>query len=606
MADSNLPEPSGFKTPDVDLDDLIPENSETVSKSPLSSEIAVESAQLLELSGSEGSIIFYPKVRDFDVGDVLYLRERGQTISQAEDSKAIENGVIVQIISKGIANYPQADSKALFRLLTSAHSTTVTYRSYNEPKEIIDEFLIGEFVVRASVQKGEWREPEGKVVTRNVDIFPISPEFLTQNIIAHQEGINILLGEYKERPVEIYAGGFEKVNLITGMKGGGKSHITKGIIHLQRKLGMPSIVFDINGEYNGLPESHLIRPKENFKFRLDQLPIPSLFKIFDQLSLFNTQATDNAVRAKLPELIEQRIQVGNKPDLQFLRDQARELFPNNNQAEASMRGAYERGISNLISHNIFCTEAEAREEEKAIKEQREPRTGIVSLRTVLYRMSRSIQNLEDTESSREKTKRAKSQTLEDLKENVGILVFDMGGLSPIIQKVIVTLVIDQLKEICRKQYLALQEDRIEIPIYPSVFFEEAHMYMDERYIDELIPLIRHLGMNLFFVTNTPSALPDSVFRLVDNVIMTRMVNKKDIDKVIGCGLTDKKTIEGFAKDLPRYYNLFLSANNGATKNFPLVFKVRDFTASQAEGGEDLPKSGVTRSMWEIIKEKYTE
>ncbi|KMW70200.1 hypothetical protein WN50_37085 [Limnoraphis robusta CS-951] len=556
----------------------------------------------MELSGSEGSIIFYPKVRDFDVGDVLYLRERGQTISQAEDSKAIENGVIVQIISKGIANYPQADSKALFRLLTSAHSTTVTYRSYNEPKEIIDEFLIGEFVVRASVQRGEWREPEGKVVTRNVDIFPISPEFLTQNIIAHQEGINILLGEYKERPVEVYAGGFEKVNLITGMKGGGKSHITKGIIHLQRKLGMPSIVFDINGEYNGLPKSHLIRPTENLRFRLDQLPIPSLFSIFDQLSLFNSQPTDNAVKAKLPELIEQRIQVGNKPDLQFLRDQAREICGNQDM----MRGAYERGISNLISYNIFCTEAEAREEEKAIKEKREPRTGIVSLRTVLHRMSRSIQTLEDTESSTEKTKQVKSQTLEDLKKNIGILVFDMGGLSSIIQKVIVTLVIDQLKEICRKQYLALQKDRIEIPIYPSVFFEEAHMYMDEGYIDELIPLIRHLGMNLFFVTNTPSALPDSVFRLVDNVIMTRMVNKKDIDKVIGCGLTDKRTIEGFAKDLPRYHNLFLSANNGATKNFPLVFKVRDFTASQTEGGEDLPKSGVTRSMWEIIKEKYTE
>lgn len=604
MAHSKLPEPSGFTAPDVDLDEITPDNYEEVSKSALSSEIAVESAQLLELSGSEGSIIFYPKVRDFDVGDVIYLRERGQTISQAEDSKVIENGVIVQIISKGIANYPQADSKALFRLLTSAHSTTVTYRSYNEPKEIIDEFLIGEFVVRASVQKGEWREPEGKVVTRNVDIFPISPEFLTQNIIAHQEGLNIWLGEYKKRPVEVYAGGFEKVNLITGMKGGGKSHITKGIIHLQRELGMPSIVFDINGEYNSLPKSHLLRPTENLRFRLDQLPIPSLFTIFDQLSLFNTTPTENAVKANLPEVIRQREQASrNIPDLAFLLQNAEDVVGTNEQ----MLGAYRRGINNLISYNIFCNANQAREEDRAIKEQREP-TGIISLRTVLYRMSRSIdiQTSEDTESLRDKTKQVGSQTLEDLKNNVGILVFDMGGLSSIIQKVIVTLVIDQLKEICRKQYSFLQEEKIEIPIYPSVFFEEAHMYMDAGYIDELIPLIRHLGMNLFFVTNTPSALPDSVFRLVDNVIMTRMVNKKDIDKVIGCGLTDKKTIEGFAKDLPRYHNLFLSANNGATKNFPLVFKVRDFTASQAEGGEDLPKSGVTRSMWEVIKEKYTE
>ncbi|MFB2938358.1 ATP-binding protein [Aerosakkonemataceae cyanobacterium BLCC-F154] len=586
--DSSELKPSGFHSPEVDIDTQL--EAEVPVKSKLSSENAVDSAQLMELTGSEGSIIFYPKARDFEVGDVLYLRERKQSDANYE-SKESENGIIVQIVSKGVASYPQADSKALFRLLTNAQYKEIHQRSRNEPREIIDEFLIGEFIVRNSIQNGKWREPEGKVVTRNVDIFPIDPVFLIDNILKKEDGLNLCLGSYKKHHVNVYAGGFEKVNLITGMKGGGKSHITKGIIHLQTNLGMPSIIFDINGEYGELPKANKFRPTVDLKFRLDQLPIPSIFKVFEKLSLFNTTATDNAVRANLPEVIESRKSAGGLPDLDFILEQENDVVGTQEQ----MLGAYRRGINNLISYNLFCTKDEANEEEAARKGKRDTKTGVVSLRTVLYRMAHDI----DSQGS----EGSKSQTLKELRNNAGVIVFDIGGLSPIIQRVVVTLVIDQMKEICRKQYEYFENGKIEIPIYPSVFFEEAHMYMDEGYIDELIPLIRHLGMNLFFVTNTPGALPDSVFRLVDNVIMTRMVNQKDIDKVVICGLADKKTIQGFAKDLPKYHNLFLSASNGATKNFPLVFEVRDFTAPIEDGGEGLTKSGVTRSMWEVIKQK---
>jgi hypothetical protein len=358
---------------------------------------------------------------------------------------------------------------------------------------------------------------------------------------------------------------------------------------------MPSVVFDINGEYGLLPKAKRIRPTVDFKFRLDRLPLPSIFKVFEKLSLFNTVPTDNAVRANLPQLIEDRKLAGYLPDLQFLWEQAQEVVGTNEQ----MFGAYRRGIKNLMSYNLFCTSGEAQEEDKALRENRPPKTKVVSLLTVLYRMAHGIENEEHKQAKNGN----KSQNLEDLKSHAGVIVFDIGGLVPLIQKVVVTLVIDEMKEICRKQYEFFQANQVEIPIYPSVFFEEAHMYMDEGYIDELIPLIRHLGMNLFFVTNTPGALPDSVFRLVDNVIMTRMVNQQDINKVISCGLADKKTIEGFARDLPKYHNLFLSTTNGATNNFPLVFRVRDFTAPVDKGGEGLPKSGITRSMWEVISQR---
>ena len=587
-------EPIGFQVPEVDIDTEL--GSEEVVHSDLSDEPAVQSAQLLELNGNEGSIIFYPKAKDFAVGDVLYLRDKIQSVTTS-DTLENETGLIVQIVSKGIAAYPQADSKALFRLLTTAHAKEMK-RSYNEPREVIDEFLIGEFIVRASVQNGNWKEPEGKVVTRNVDIFSISSAFLIKNVIKSVDNLNLdlgTLGSHKKHTVSVYAGGFEKVNLITGMKGGGKSHITKGIIHLQRKLGMSSIVFDINGEYGSVPEAKKIRPTVDLRFRLDLLPLPSLFKVFEKLALFNTIPTDNAVRANLPDVIKDRLDAGKIPDLEFLLAQAEDIVGEND----AMLGAYRRGIRNLMSYNLFCTSKEAEKEDKALGKKPEPGTGVVSLRTVLYRMAHGIED----EEQKEVPNGNKSQNLEDLKNHAGVIVFDIGGLVPVVQKVVVTLVIDQMKEICRKQYEAFQENKVEIPIYPSVFFEEAHMYMDERYIDELIPLIRHLGMNLFFVTNTPGALPDSVFRLVDNVIMTRMVNQQDINKVISCGLADKKTIEGFARDLPKYHNLFLSTTNGATNNFPLVFLVRDFTAPVEEGGEGLPKSGITRSMWEVISQR---
>lgn len=70
--------------------------------------------------------------------------------------------------------------------------------------------------------------------------------------------------------------------------------------------------------------------------------------------------------------------------------------------------------------------------------------------------------------------------------------------------------------------------------------------------------------------------------------MTRLLNESDMRKVAMCGLADSETISGFARDLPKHYALLLSGTEGATRNFPLVFHVRDF---------GLPLSGVSRSMW---------
>jgi hypothetical protein len=196
----------------------------------------------VDLQDNEGHILFYPEEDDLDVGDVLFLRERllndtGEDEAESDNErnpendkpdKALENGVVVQIISLSTANYHQANTKALFRLMVSVRASMID-RSHNEPPETIDEFLLATFRIRASVVDGEWGPPEGRVVNRNVDIFALDPAILAGHVFERIEELNINLGDYKTEPVEFFGGGFEKINLITGMKGSGKSHIAKGV-----------------------------------------------------------------------------------------------------------------------------------------------------------------------------------------------------------------------------------------------------------------------------------------------------------------------------------------------------------------------------------------
>lgn len=516
--------------------------------SKLSTTPSIDAAELIELSAGDGAMLYYPSAVEVDVGDVFYLRERNQG----------ENGIIVQIIHKETAKYPQVESKVLWRLLTAVYAEQVQ-RTHHEPADVIDQFLVARFKVRASIVDGQWRGVEGRIVTRNVDIFVIDPSLLTHNILTSQPTININLGEFKGQPVEFSGEGLDKINLVTGMKGAGKSHITKGIIDESRKRGMSAVIFDINDEYGGLPNAVVFKPGENLKFRMDRVNPQSIIEIIERLAPF-AERTGVAARAMIPKLIVERVRIDRCPDVAFLREQASVVFPDGQKWMESMQSSYRQSLDIMERYNLFATEQEAKDENERIKTGKDE--GKLSLSSEFARLARA--------------------------GDAGVLVFSIGSLMPSVQISIVRLVLDALKEICDRQFAECKKNPTHVPVYPTVFFEEAHMYMDPGDINELIPLIRHQGMNLFFITNTPCDLPDSVFRLLDNLIMTRMLNESDINKVASCGLVDKETIVGFASQLPDYYALLLSGKDRVTKGFPLVFKVRDF---------GLPKSGITRSMW---------
>lgn len=521
--------------------------------SNLSQKPSITEAEMIELSGSTGKILYF-RTASIEIGDVFYLRER--------DSANSENGIVVQIIKKEAATYAQADSKSLWRLLTAVRAKQLQRAHYESP-DLIDLFLSATFKVRAAIVNGKWESTAGRVVTRNVDIFYISPKLLLGNILENKEKVNIKLGEFGDESVEFSGQGFDKINLITGMKGAGKSHISKGVIDQSRQKGMTTVVFDINDEYGNLPDAIVFKPGKNLKFRLDRVEPKTFLDIVAMLAPFSDRTQYPAI-AGLYRIFKDRKDNKHPIDIKFLIGQANILFPGNATFIANMRAAYSQSLEIVETYNLFMDEKDIVEENNAIKKQES--VGENSLTSTFYNL--------------------------DQKNSAGVIVFSIGGLLPEVQRVIVKLVMESLKEICDRQTSRHYEEA-KVPVYPTVFFEEAHMYMDREFINRLIPVIRHLGMNLFFVTNTPGELPDSVFRLLDNLIMTRMVNEADISRVSACGLTDGETINSFAPELPEHHALLLSAKDGITRNFPLVFHVMDFK---------LPKSGVTRSMWKALAE----
>lgn len=161
-------------------------------------------------------------------------------------------------------------------------------------------------------------------------------------------------------------------------------------------------------------------------------------------------------------------------------------------------------------------------------------------------------------------------TLEGLFEKIrqgGAIQVSLARVPPLVRRMTVELILSKLVSLLERELIP--------PIF--LFAEEAHLYLRETYWDDIITRMRHFGVFTTFITNQPDALKEGVYRQADNVFLFNFTNDLDLEMISRASRTDAETIKSIVRDLPP--GCFLALGS-MVFDLPMVVKVNptDFPA----------------------------
>jgi hypothetical protein len=356
------------------------------------------------------------------------------------------------------------------------------------------------WIARAKV-RGPW---DGILPRWDAEIFPTSPP------IPETPGPKIFLGRTLEGE-EFSPGGraLEKVNVIVGAKGSGKSHLAKVILLGLIRAGAPCLVLDVNREYGGLPGVRTHSVGRNFKLGVREIGVEALSVM---LEAFGTPATSLLYfETRLSRLFQEKKEFIGIDELISMAEEG-EFYP-------TQSGYAADAVNRTLRSRL-----------EALK-----LTGMVA-RSPLEASSFA-------------------GVWREIREGEAV-AFDLSGLS--------TPARMGFAQALLRFLFALVEEEEKIPF---VFFEEAHLYVTPQGIDALVTRARHTGITSFFITNTPTALPEGVLRAADNLFVFRLPLEEDINWVAKSGMIEESSLFVLVKALPQHACLALGEISGG---YPLI------------------------------------
>lgn len=135
----------------------------------------------------------------------------------------------------------------------------------------------------------------------------------------------------------------------------------------------------------------------------------------------------------------------------------------------------------------------------------------------------------------------------------------LRGQSSIFRKLIIQLSMNQLLE-------SLENGSLD-PIF--LFAEEAHLYQDMSFWEDLVTRMRHLGLSLFFITNEPESLSKFIYRQSDSLFIFNYINDNDIAFLSRVTDLDSDSLSVYVSNLPEKCCLITGK---ITNNIPLLVK----------------------------------
>jgi DNA helicase HerA-like ATPase len=308
------------------------------------------------------------------------------------------------------------------------------------------------------------------------------------------------------------------LNIITGKKGCGKSHLSKLLMVSLLGYGAAVVVFDLNGEYSSLGLSadgkrnmyfdkiHALAPSQNFKVAVSQLHLNVIMGILvHALHLPGTSAREF-------RRIWKQLKEKDNLSLSSLGEAIRNLNCNQH-----VRDALSSRYHSLVNSGFF--------------------TDRVAEATLL------------------------EECLLKANDEGGAIIINLKNTSTIDRQIVVEYVLGKLVD-------SLSSWKLKAAF---LFAEEAHLYLRETYWDDIVTRMRHFGLFTTFVTNQPDTIRENIYRQADNIFLFNFTNEHDLDVVSRAARVDAETVRSIARDLPPHHCLTLGR---VVHDFPIVARVR--------------------------------
>lgn len=465
--------------------------------------------RLYRKEGNTIQILSYPG-ESIEKGDYLII----------EDS-SVNKSLVAQVIDVQFANVPGI----LEELLRDSTVDQHVYGENFDPLEIamhvncIQDSLLLICKIRGSIESGKLNPNISWLPSRTQSkIKKMSTDSLL-NLANSKNGLPITLGETKEdSPLIIDAHALDgRLNIVTGKKETGKSHLSKLLALSLIEYGATVVVLDLNGEYTKLNlastgeknkyhgKIHVLTSGDNFKVTLAQIDLRVMLNIlFHALNLPGTSAREFR---QIWKSLERRCAL----TLQELGEAIRNWKCNQHVKDALFSRYY-----GLVNSGFFTDNP------------------------------------------------AEATTLEENLDNIrkgGALIINLRDTSTVDRQIIVEYVLGKLVALLTGYKLRAV----------FLFAEEAHLYLRETYWDDIVTRMRHFGIFTTFVTNQPDTIRQNIYRQADNIFLFNFTNENDLETVSRAARVDVETVKLIARDLPPHHCLVLGK---VVKDFPIVAKVK--------------------------------
>jgi hypothetical protein len=467
--------------------------------------------RLFKKAGNTLHILSFPG-EEVEKGEYLLIKD-------GEADKAM----IAQVIDIEFANVPGV----MEELLRSSDAENSLEGEEDDPLGIMSHILYIQDArllickIHGTIVNGELRQENSWLPSRMNSTICKLPTGSLVKLAGMTGGLPIRLGETQDSyPLAVDARQLDgKLNIITGKKGTGKSHLSKLLVLGLIDYGAVVVILDINGEYTNLgygrdgsknryhEKIHVLTPGRSFKVTLYQTKLYVIMRTLTYaLGLPGTSAREFR---HIWRFLEKK----GRLTLHELGEAIQNWRCNQHVKDA----LYSR-YSALVNSGFFTDNmAEAMDFEDLLR-RTERRGG-------------------------------------------GAIVIDLSDTSPSDRRMVVEYVLAKLQD-------ALSQWKIRAVF---LFAEEAHLYLKETYWDDIVTRMRHFGLFTTFVTNQPNTIHENIYRQADNIFLLNFVNEHDLQIISRAARADAETVTSIVRDLPPHHCLLLGR---VVKDFPIIVKIR--------------------------------